>query len=85
VLNIIFPDRDSKESRYYGRKSGRSLSFVASSPLDKDAKFFNKRISTIEILEKLKTIHLPGCIRKVLSLKCRNQRFQQKKKDLNVK
>jgi hypothetical protein len=52
VLNIIFPDRDSKESRYYGRKSGRSLSFVASSPLDKDATFFNKRIPTIEILEK---------------------------------
>jgi hypothetical protein len=27
---------------------------VASSPLDKDAKFFNKRIPTIEILEKNK-------------------------------
>jgi hypothetical protein len=47
VLNISFADRD-----YYGRKSGRSLSFVASSLLDKDAKFLNKRISRIEIVEK---------------------------------
>jgi hypothetical protein len=77
VLNIIFADRFKRE--YYGRKPGRSLSFVASSPLDKDAKFLNKGISRIEIVEKLKTTHLPGCIRKVLSLKCRNQRFQQKK------
>jgi hypothetical protein len=56
VLNIIFPDRDSKESRYYGRKSGRSLSFVASSPLNKDAKFLNQGISIIEIVEKKRFI-----------------------------
>jgi hypothetical protein len=66
VLNIIFADRFKRE--YYGRKSGRSLSFVASSPLDKDAKFLNKGISRIEIVEKIKNDSSARFIRKVESL-----------------
>jgi hypothetical protein len=55
---------------------------VASSPLDKDAKFFNKRIPTIEILEKDKNHSASARMHKDFSLKCHERRFKQRKKAL---
>jgi hypothetical protein len=55
---------------------------VASSPLDKDAKFFNKRISTIEILEKNKNHSSVKMHKKSFLFEVSEQRFKQRKKDL---
>jgi hypothetical protein len=70
------------KTEYSGTKCGRFLSFVTSSPLSKDAKFFNKGICLYNwnLRKKIKKIHLSGCIEKVFSLKCRDQRFQEKRK-----
>jgi hypothetical protein len=75
------------KTEYSGTKFGRFLCFVTSSPLSKDAKFFNKGICiynwNLRKKIKIKMIHLSGCIEKVFSLKCRDQNISRKKKDRN--
>jgi hypothetical protein len=71
------------KTEYSGTKCGRFLSFVTSSPLSKDAKFFNKGISTIEILEKNKKDSSVRMHRKCFLFEVSWSKISRKKKDRN--